>query len=174
AGVIQAIVFAAGGSSLAITRDAENGIHDRIRATGTPAWATVVGRLLADLTRAAWSCSIVVLTTILLGARYAAGPGRIILTIALFAALTIILSAFIDGSCLLAPKPTSASLLFQNLVLVMVMFSTAFVPADALPGGIGPIIRHVPLSPILDTARNLLGGAALGRAESKHCAGSSP
>lgn len=162
AGVVQAIVFTAGGSSLAVTRDTENGIHSRLRATGAPAWPIVAGRLLADVTRAAWSCSIVTVVALLLGARFEAGPGRIALTIALFVTLTVILSAFIDGACLMSAKPVSASLLFQNLVLVVVMFSTAFVPADALPDRIGPIIRHVPLSPILDTARNLLDGVALG------------
>ncbi|MCZ9309914.1 ABC transporter permease [Corynebacterium uberis] len=162
AGVVQAIVFTASGSSLAITHDAENGLHDRIRTTGAPAWTIVCGRLLADLTRAAWSCAIVVVVALLLGAHFDGGPGRILLTAALFAALTIIFSACADGACLLSPKPVSTSLLFQNLVLVLILFSTAFVPADALPSGIGPVIRHVPLSPILDTARNLLSGAATG------------
>lgn len=162
AGVVQAIVFTAGGSSLAVTRDAENGIHERIQISRAPAWTIVLGRMLADLTRAAWSCTIVAVVALLLGARFTGGPTRILLAIALFAILTIIFAACIDGACLMSPKPVSASLLFQNLVLVFIMFSTAFVPADVLPSGIGPVIRHVPLSPILDTARNLLAGDPLG------------
>lgn len=77
---------------------------------------------------------------------------------ALFILLAIIFAGAFDGLTLLTPKPMSTSMLIQGLVLVIVMFSTAFVPGDALPEGIGPVIRHVPLSPILDIALGLMAG----------------
>lgn len=160
-GMLQAIVFTAGGSALAVARDAEEGIHDRLRTTPAPMWAVAAGRLLADLTRMAWSGAIVLILATLLGARVAS-PGAAAAVLGLFALVTVIVSAGVDGLCLLARKPTSAALLFQSLVIAILMFSTAFVPADLLPDALSPIIRHVPLSPILDTIRAIAAGEPAG------------
>lgn len=54
-GILQGLIFTAGGSSLAVAQDAEDGIHARIRTMPAPNWSLVAGRLLADLTRGAIS-----------------------------------------------------------------------------------------------------------------------
>ncbi|WP_448851760.1 ABC transporter permease [Corynebacterium sp. 335C] len=162
AGIIQAIVFTAAGSSLPVALDHERGIHDRALTTRCPAWAIVAGRLLADLGRMVWSGGIVLFVALLLGVRFEGGPAATAALFLLFALLTIVFSAAADGLCLLTRKPSSTATTLQGLVLVIIMFSTAFVPADALPDAVAPIIRHVPLSPILDTARDLIAGNELG------------
>lgn len=162
AGVMQAIVFTAAGSSLPVALDHERGIHARALTTRCPAWAIVAGRLLADLGRMVWSGGIVLVVALLLGVRFEGGPGSIAALVVLFALLTVVFSAAADGLCLLTRTPSSTATTLQGLVLVIIMFSTAFVPADALPDAVAPVIRHVPLSPILETARDLVAGRDLG------------
>ncbi|MBV7294445.1 ABC transporter permease [Corynebacterium sp. TAE3-ERU12] len=162
AGMIQATMFTAGGSALAVSLDAENGIHSRILTTQTPTWTIVAARLLADLTRLSWSGGVVIIVAMLLGARFEGGFWRTVALFGLFVVFAIVVSGCIDGACLLTKKPTSTAMLFQGMVLVIIMFSTAFVPAEALPDSIAPVITHVPLSPILDTARALMGDGDLG------------
>ncbi|MEJ4112858.1 ABC transporter permease [Corynebacterium kroppenstedtii] len=162
AGILQGLIFTAGGSALAVAQDAEDGIHARIRTMPAPDWSLVGGRLLADLTRAAISIVPVILLTTLLGARFRGGAVDLLLLVLLTVGMALAISAMCDGLCLLAQHPVSTSLMFQGLTIPIVMLSTAFVPADALPDGVRPVIRHLPLSTMIDTARFLLDGQSPG------------
>lgn len=52
--------------------------------------------------------------------------------------------------------------MFQGLTIPIVMLSTAFVPAVALPSGVRPVIEHRPLSTMVETARLLINGDSPG------------
>ncbi|APT89843.1 multidrug ABC transporter permease [Corynebacterium sphenisci DSM 44792] len=162
--MMQAIIFTAGGSALAVARDAEEGIHSRLRTMPAPMWAVAAGRVLADLTRMAWSGGIVLALSLALGARIRGGIGGILVMLLIFALVTAIIAAGVDGLCLLSAKPVSTALLFQSLTIIILMFSTAFVPAEALPDALAPVIRHVPVSPILETIRARMAGDPAGAA----------
>lgn len=161
-GLLQAAIFTAGGSALALARDAEGGVHERIRAMPLATGSIAAGRILADLTRFAWSGGIVALTALALGAR-PAGGWALGAFIALMLVLTASLCAAVDAATLLSSRPVSTAMLFQGLTVLALMFSTAFVPAPALTGAAGNLAKHMPFSPILDTARDLAGGVELHR-----------
>ncbi|MDO5701291.1 MAG: ABC transporter permease [Bowdeniella nasicola] len=163
-GMLQAIIFTSGGSALAIALDAENGIHDRVRTCPAPMWALALGRVAADVTRMGWSGGVVVLLAIALGVQCDTSPGSLLALVALGLGVTVILCAGVDGLCLLARRPSSAALFFQSLTIALLMFSTAYVPAALLPDWIAPLIRHVPISPILETARSFMAGRGAGEA----------
>ena len=162
AGVLQGLIFTAGGSSLAVAQDAEDGIHARIRTMPAPNWSLVAGRLLADLTRGAISIVPVIVLTVLIGARFDGSAVDLLILILLTIGAAVSISAIADGLCLLAHQPVSTSLMFQGLTIPIVMLSTAFVPAVALPSGVRPVIEHLPLSTMVDTARLLINGDSPG------------
>ena len=145
---LQGLIFTAGGSSLAVAQDAEDGIHARIRTMPAPNWSLVAGRLLADLTRGAISIVPVIVLTVLIGARFHGGAVDLLLLILLTVGAAVSISAIADGLCLLAHQPVSTSLMFQGLTIPIVMLSTAFV--------------HLPLSTMVDTARLLINGDSPG------------
>ncbi|MCF4005914.1 ABC transporter permease [Corynebacterium uropygiale] len=158
AGVMQAIIFAAGGSTLAVSQDAEDGFHQRLLSLPSPTWLIVAGRMLADITRTLWSGTLVLVVAMLCGARFHGGP---LWTLAFFLGAILIslaLCAGCDGLCLLAKNPVSASFTFQGLTIAILMLSTAFVPASALPSWVRDVIAHLPISVLLDTLRGLMAG----------------
>lgn len=161
-GLLQAGIFTAGGSALAIARDAEGGVHDRIRAMPIPTTSIAAGRLLADVTRFVWSGAIACAVAIALGAR-PSGPLHLLAAFVLLGVLTAVLSAAVDAVVLRSKRPISSAMVFQGVTISLLMFSTAFVPAVALTGAVGKVVIDMPFSPVLDTARDLLVGAPLER-----------
>lgn len=155
AGIMQAIIFCAGGSCLPVAEDKENGFYDRLRSLPIGTWTIVAGRLLADVTRIAWSGSITVVVAFLLGARFHGGIGSILLYVLIVVLVTVIFSAAADGLVLLTKHPTSSALTLQGLTILFLMLSSAFVPANTLHGAVRTVIEHLPLTPILESMRAL-------------------
>ncbi|WP_151528931.1 MULTISPECIES: ABC transporter permease [Corynebacterium] len=160
--VTQAIIFTAGGSCLAVAEDKEDGFYSRLLSMPVPSWSIVAGRLLADLTRMTWSGAIPLALAFLLGARFHGGIGAAALFLLALALITVVLSAAIDGLVLITAHPVSTALTFQGLTIAILLLSTAFVPADALPGHVGTVVARIPLSPILDSLRALAAAEPLG------------
>lgn len=155
AAITQAIIFTAGGSCLGVAEDKEDGFYDRLLSMPVPSWTIVTGRLLADLTRMSWSGAIPLVVGWMLGARFHGGVLAFLALVLAFALITIVFCAAADGLVLLTAHPVSTALTFHGLTIAILMLSTAFVPSDALPDHVGTVIRHIPLSTVLDTLRNL-------------------
>lgn len=161
-GIMQAVIFCAGGSCLPVAEDKEDGFYDRLRSMPIGTWTIVAGRLLADITRIAWSGSITVIVAFLLGARFHGGAGSILLYILIAILVTVIFSAAADGLVLLTKHPSTSALTLQGLTITFLMLSTAFIPASALHGVVRTIIEHLPLTPILESMRALAADTSLG------------
>lgn len=162
AGVLQAIIFCAGGSCLPVAKDKEDGFYDRLLSMPLGAWTIVAGRMLADATRIIWSTAVTVIVALLLGARFHGGIGAIVMFILIIFLVTLIFSAAADGLVLLTKHPSTSALTLQGLTIAILMMSTAFVPANALHGTTRTIIEHLPLSPVLETMRALAAGTSPG------------
>ncbi|MEZ2122135.1 ABC transporter permease [Corynebacterium sp. CCM 9203] len=163
AAVMQVIIFTAGGSALEVALDHENGIHARLATMSIHPSQIVTGRLLADTTRAIISGGIVTAVAAFLGAGVDDGVWRIGVVFLIFLLLTLAFCAGFCGLSLLGRKPTSTALLIQSLVMPFIIFSTAFIPAEALSSSVRPFITHMPLSPILDSVRVIMTGSDLDR-----------
>lgn len=163
AGLLQALIFTAGGSALAFARDAEGGVHDRIKTLPVSTSSIIVGRLLADITRFTWSGAVVVIVALLLGAKLPSDAKNLVLWLLLFYVMTIVVCAAVDALSLSSKHPVSTAMVVQSLTIAVVMFSTAYVPGIVLTGAIGKAAQHMPFSSMLDTARALQAGVEAGR-----------
>nr|WP_272493947.1 ABC transporter permease [Corynebacterium pygosceleis] len=163
AAMMQVIVFAAGGSALDVALDRENGIHSRLATLSVSPGRIVAGRLLADITRILISGGVVTVIGVLLGTRVHDGIWRFGAVALIFLLLSLTFCAGFCGLSLLGRKPTSTALLIQSLVMPFILFSTAFIPAEAMSSTVRPVITHMPLSPILDTVRALMTGSGFDR-----------
>lgn len=67
--MFHAVMFAAGGSCMALAVDVENGLIDRMRAMPIPAWVAIGGRTITDLLRSVVSVLSVVVVALLCGAK---------------------------------------------------------------------------------------------------------
>lgn len=158
AATLQAVLFTAGGSAMAIGVDKTTGVNDRLRASPVPTAAPVMGRLLADLVRATASVAVVTVIGVLLGFRWQGGPGEAVIYLVTAVGTAVAVSLIYDGITLVASTPESAASLLQALSMPLIMLSTSYVPSDALPDGAAGIIGASPLSVLTDLLRRASTG----------------
>ncbi len=58
-----------------------------------------------------------------------------------------VVSLVSDGVILMVPAPVSTASSIQALEMLLLMFSTAFIPTTAVDGSLRDIVRHMPFSP---------------------------
>jgi ABC-2 type transport system permease protein len=150
---LQAILFTAGGSAMAIGVDKSSGINDRLRASPVPTAAPVIGRLIADLTRAVMSVAVVTVIGALLGFRWHGSIPDLAIYIFVMAGFATAASLVYDGIALVAATPESAASILQSVSIPLIMLSTSYVPAETLPSGAGPIIEALPVSVVGEILR---------------------
>lgn len=150
---LQAILFTAGGSAMAIGVDKSSGINDRLRASPVPTAAPVTGRLLADLTRAAMSVAVVTLIGALLGFRWHGSALDLLIYLLIAVGFATGASLIYDGIALLASTPESAASILQAVSMPLIMLSTSYVPAETLPSGAAPVVEALPVSVIGEILR---------------------
>lgn len=158
ANTLQAILFTAGGSAMAIGVDKASGINDRLRASPVPTFAPVIGRLLADLVRAVASVAVVTVLGVLLGFRWHGTVLDLAVYLLVIIGIAVAASLVYDGIALVASSPESAASILQAVSMPLLMISTSFVPADALPSGAAPVIEALPVSVISDILRQASTG----------------
>lgn len=150
---LQAILFTAGGSAMAIGVDKTSSINDRLRASPVPNAAPVVGRLLADLTRAVMSVAVVTVIGAVLGFRWHGGGVDLVIYLLTALGFAVAASLIYDGIALLAATPESAATILQAMSMPLIMLSTSYVPAETLPSGAAPVIEALPVSVIGELLR---------------------
>ena len=161
ASMFQAVMFAAGGSAMALAVDVESGLLGRMRAMPIHAMVTIGGRMLTDLLRSVASLCAVIMLGLLCGAQPANWmrlAGAFLVALGMGEALVLVFR----GTCLRARHPVQTAGLIQALEMPLLMLSTAFIPLSTLPDWLEPVVAHLPFSPMIDTNRALLTGAPLG------------
>lgn len=156
---LQAILFTAGGSAMAIGVDKATGINDRLRASPVPTYAPVVGRLLADLVRAAGSVAVVTVLGAVLGFRWHGSAVDLVVYLLVIIGFATAASLIYDGIALVASSPESAAGILQAVSMPLIMLSTSFVPADTLPSGAAPVVEALPMSVLSEVLRQASTGS---------------
>lgn len=60
------------------------------------------------------------------------------------------------GLVLVAGHPVERADLIQTLEMLLVLFSTTFIPAASLSGALKNVVIHMPLSPVIEVTRSVL------------------
>lgn len=161
ASMLQAVLFTAGGSAMALAVDAESGLLARIRAMPVSSGAVIGGRVATDLLRSVLSLGAVTVLALVCGAE-PASTGGLLLALLGSLGMGVVLALALTGICLRAAHPVRVAGIIQGLEVPALMFSTAFIPVPSLPDWLEPVVRHMPFSPLVDTTRALLEGTAPG------------
>ncbi|MFI6394398.1 ABC transporter permease [Nonomuraea sp. NPDC050540] len=138
--------------------DRRSGMLARYRALAINRGAVVVGRMAADGVRALLAIAVIVATGYVAGFRFQAGPLAALGFVALSVAFALTISAGTGALGLASRDPESVSSTLHVIYLPLLMVSSAFVPADAFPGWIEPVVRHQPVTAVLDALRALAEG----------------
>jgi ABC-2 type transport system permease protein len=151
-----------GTSSIAMAEELRNGLADRFRSLPVGRASVLLAQSLSDLVLTAAGMAVAAGMGWLLGWRIHTGllPG--LAGFGLLLALTFLLSWLgILVGLRLRSMPAVNSL--SGLVLVVGSFlSSAFVPADDLPGWLRPVAEWNPVSTVVTGCRRLWGNPAVG------------
>jgi ABC-2 type transport system permease protein len=134
--------------------DMKGGIFERFQsmpiARSSVLWAHVLTSLVANLV----SLVIVVLVALLMGFRTAAGVPAWLAVAGVLFLFTLALTwlAVIPG---LTAKSVDGASAFSYPLIFLPFLSSAFVPTDTMPGPLRAFAEHQPVTPIVNTLRDL-------------------
>ncbi|WP_412099934.1 ABC transporter permease [Corynebacterium aurimucosum] len=155
--LFQAAMFTAAASAMAVGQDVESGLVDRVRVLPGATGGYVAGRLATDVLR--MSASIAALLVVAWSCGLDMALGDVAWTVLWSLLAAAVLSLVTDGVILMVPAPVSTASSIQALEMLLLMFSTAFIPATALDGSLRDIVRHMPFSPVIEVIRAASPGA---------------
>lgn len=154
--LFQAAMFTAAASSMAVAHDIESGLIDRVRVLPGSAAAFLVGRVAVDLLRMLGSTAALLALALVLGLD--AGAAELAWMVGWSLVAAVVLSAAANGWILTTRAPIAAAAAIQSFEMLLLLMSTAFIPAEAVSGGVRTLVAHMPLSPIIELIR--AGGTA--------------
>jgi ABC-2 type transport system permease protein len=144
-----------GAAALFLVEEIEGGYFDKLRATPVRRSAIVLGRLIAEGTKALLIAALIVLLGIAFGIRIASGPIGFILLITLAAGWAVVYSGFMQ---IIALKTRSAAATNSaGLVFFPLLFLTPnFVPRNMLTHPMEIAATINPVTYIMEALRSLI------------------
>jgi ABC-2 type transport system permease protein len=147
-------------SATGVAEDAATGVHDRLRSLPIPRPSVMFGRSFADTALTLWGLLITTILGFAFGFRLDANLAEALLAVAL---LVLMAYSFMWVFISIGLTSKSAQAATGTVTLLTVPFafiSSAYVPADSLPGWLQPIANHQPFTIFSNAMRCLtLGGA---------------
>ena len=148
-------------TSMGLAADLTEGVTDRFRSLPMSQVAVIAGRTLADAGRNVASLVLVAIVGIVMGYRFASIGGAL----GAIALATIIGFGFSWLGAAIAAKvrqPDMVGMLSMFWLFPLMLASTAFAPAETMPGWLQPFVAYQPISAASDAVRALANGTAAG------------
>ncbi len=157
--MVQTLTFSSSFSGMGITQDLSSGALDRLRSLPIARSAMVVGRIMTDALRMAFTALVVVTVGAAIGFRFHAGPvpavSAVLLAVAFGWAMSWI--GMSVGLALRDPEAVQASAFVWMFPLVFA--SSAYASPGTMPGWVQAFVRVNPVTIVADAIRALvLGG----------------
>ncbi len=149
--------FGAGTTAVAVATDMSNGIVDRFRSMPISGSLVLVGHVVASLARNLVATALVIGVGLAVGWRPTAGGAGWAAAAAMIVFFVLALSWLAAAVGLLAGSAEAANS-FTFVLMFLPYVSTAFVPAQTLPGWMRGFAEHQPFTPIVETMRGLWMG----------------
>ena len=145
-------------TSMGLAADLTEGVTDRFRSLPMSQVAVIAGRTLADAIRNVIGLVLVALLALLMGYRFDSAVGAM----AAIALATAVGFAFSWLGAAIAAKVRQADMvgmLSMFWLFPMMLASTAFAPANSMPGWLQPFAKYQPISVASDAVRGLCEGS---------------
>ncbi len=146
-------------TSMGFAADLAEGVTDRFRSLPMSQFAVIAGRTLADAARNVLGLILVAALALVMGYRFDSLLGAI----AAIATTTAVGFAFSWLGAAIAAKvrqPDMVGMLSMFWLFPLMLASTAFTPADTMPGWLRPFAAKQPISVAADAVRGLCEGTA--------------
>jgi ABC-2 type transport system permease protein len=141
--------------------DLQGGIFERFHSMPIARSATLWAHVLTSLVANVVSLVLVVLVALVMGFRSGAGPLAWLAVLGILVLFTLALTwlAVIAG---LTAKSSDGAGGFAYPLVFLPFLSSAFVPTQGMPGPVRWFAEHQPITPIVETLRNLYAQQPLG------------
>jgi ABC-2 type transport system permease protein len=159
--LVLAIASAAQGTAITVAMDMNEGIIARFRTMSIARASVLTGHVVGAVIQTMIGLAFVVVVALLVGFRPDANPVEWLAAIGLLVMASFALSWLSVAMGLAATTVESASNLPMPLILLPFLGS-GFVPTGSMPAGLRWFAEYQPFTPIIDTLRGLLTGAAIG------------
>ncbi len=146
-------------TSMGFATDLAEGVTDRFRSLPMSQVAVIAGRTLADAARNLVGLILVALLAMVMGYRFAS-PGGAVAAIALTTAVGFAFSWLGAAIAAKVRRPDLVGMLSMFWLFPLMLASTAFAPADSMPGWLQPFATYQPISVAAEAVRGLCQGAA--------------
>lgn len=154
---ITGAVFGGLANGAGLISERRMGLLDRFRALPSPRLAPLTGRVLAEAARIALGTVVLVLVAMVVGFRFSGG---VLGALAFVPVVVVYGTSFAWLVTALAVRATAFEQLslLGPLFLVLLFFNTGFVPLDAFPGALQPLVRSSPHTAVSDALLGLSDG----------------
>jgi len=161
--MVQTIVFASMGTGVGLNTDITTGIFDRFRSLPIARSAPLMGAVLGDVVRYAFSLMVVLLFGMALGFRVHAGVPQVLAGLGLVMLFALALCWIPALVGVLVKRPQSVQAIGFTVMFPLTFGSNIFVPVGKLPGWLQAWVRVNPISQLSSAVRALLlGGPTAG------------
>ena len=149
------------GTSIMVAMDMTGGIIDRFRTMAIARASVLTGHVLGSLIQTLAAMAILIGVAFGLGFHSSAGPLAWLAAIGILAlfAFALIWLAVALG---LAAKSVETASNTPMVLLLLLFLSSGFVSTATMPTGLRQFAEYQPFTPVADTMRGLLSGAAIG------------
>jgi ABC-2 type transport system permease protein len=153
--VVFAAFMAVAWSGYGLLVEYRNGYLDKLRASPIARWSILAGEMVPLFFQAAAMAGILLLVSLLLGATLVTGVGGFLIILALSGLFGIAFAgvSFIPALLTKSEQATSA---ISLLMFPVVFISTAFVPAELMPGWMQSINDWNPITFMIEAIRSLM------------------
>ena len=157
--LILTIVGGAQSVAISAAMDASSGIMARFRTMAISSGSVLSGQVLGFVLQALAAAVLVLAAALAIGYRPGADPLDWLTLLGLFLLLGIALNWLCVGMGLSAKSVETASNT-PMLLMLLPFLGSGFVPVETMPAGVRWFAEYQPFTPIIETARSLLAGAA--------------
>lgn len=146
-------------TSISLATDLTEGVVDRFMTLPMSQVAVIAGRTISDAVRNIFGLVLVMIIAVIMGYRFASLPEVIL---AIFVATALGFGVSWMGAAIAAKvrKPDVVGMLSMFWLFPLMLASTAFAPADTMPGWLQPFVEYQPISVASDAVRGLASGNA--------------
>ncbi|GHA42213.1 transport permease protein [Streptomyces tauricus] len=150
------------GTAVSFANDMAEGIIARFRTMAIHRGSVITGHVIGSVLQSVMSVVFVGAVAVAIGFR--STDATLLEWLAAFGLLTLFalaLTWIAVGIGLVSPNAEAASNNAMPLILLP-LFSSAFVPVDSMPGWFRPVAEYQPFTPAIETLRGLLLGTEIG------------
>ncbi|MEV2256791.1 ABC transporter permease [Streptomyces sp. NPDC050147] len=150
------------GTAVSVSTDMSEGIIARFRTMNIHRGSVLIGHVVGSVLQSVASVVLVGAIGVAIGFR--STDANVVEWLAAFGLLVLFATALTwvaVGMGLVSPNAEAAGNNAMPMILLP-LFSSAFVPVDSMPGWFQPIAEYQPFTPAIETLRGLLLGTEIG------------